>query len=137
MDSPKYFDGLYGISLYPKLVTAEAKGDVHHSCVPSCEIDYKNCGWHNASLEANLKWIYKVIPFEAGNGKFCDSQLSVCMNAPIDADYSYRNEMLRLESASVSLGRNTAQLEIILTQVIVAVALGATVKKRYNRRTLE
>ena len=103
MDSPKYFDGIYGISLYPKLVTAEAKGDVHHSCVPSCEIDYKNCGWHNASLEANLKWIYKVIPFEAGNGKFCDSQLSVCMNASIDADYSYRNEMLRLESASVSL----------------------------------
>ena len=50
-----------------------------------------------------MKWVYKVIPFEAGNRKFCDSQLSVCMKAPIDADCSYRNEMLSLESASVSL----------------------------------
>ena len=76
----KYFDGIYGISLYPKLVRAEGKGDVHHSCVPSCEIDYKNCGWHNV-IGGYLKWVYKVIPFEAGNEKFCVPAIG-SMNAP-------------------------------------------------------
>ena len=103
MDSPRYFDGIDGISLYPKLVTAEAQGVVHHSCIPSCEIDYKHGGWHNASLKANLKWVYKVTSFNADDENSFNSKLSVCINAPIDADYSYRNKMLALVSKSMSL----------------------------------
>ena len=46
--------------LYTQTITVK-QADVHHSYVPSCEIDHKNCGWHNASLR-QFKWIYKVIP---------------------------------------------------------------------------
>ena len=71
MDSPKYFDGLAGISIYPSLVKAEINKKIVHSCIPSCEITYKNNDAISSSLEAGLKWRYKVIPYKSKEFNLC------------------------------------------------------------------
>ena len=110
MDSPKYFDGLAGISIYPSLVTAEINKKIVHSCIPSCEITYKNNDAISSSLEAGLKWRYKVIPYKS-KGIRSMYMPSISLVVPNSLDYGQRTKVFnQVYNSSISNNNNKASV---------------------------